>query len=62
MEKETFLNILKENKPEKMMEFLLSNGKKPKPFNPFRTLTDEEIEQMEERKNGSEYERIDGRN
>ena len=57
MLKDDFINILKENNPSKMMEFLLSNGKKPKSISPFRYLSDEE---MEEFKNGKN-ERIDGR-
>ena len=35
MEKDQFIKILQENKPDQMMEFLLNNGKKTKPFSPF---------------------------
>ena len=58
MKKDEFVTILRENNPESMMEYLLNNGKKPKPFNPFRFLTEKE---MEEFKNGTNNERIDGR-
>ena len=59
MQKDTFIAILKENKPEKMMDYLLNNGKKPKPFNPFRFLS---VKEMEEFKNGTDTnnERTDG--
>ena len=59
MQKDTFIAVLQENKPELMMEYLLNNGKKPKPFNPFRLLSSKE---MEEFKNGTDTnnERTDG--
>ncbi len=59
MQKDTFIAVLQENKPEQMMEYLLNNGKKPKPFNPFRLLSSKE---MEEFKNGTDTnnERTDG--
>lgn len=56
MQKDTFINMLKNNNPEQMMEYLLNNGKKPKPFNPFRLLSEQE---MEEFKNGTDNERPD---
>lgn len=57
MKKDDFVTMLQNNKPELMMEYLLNNGKKPKPFNPFRFLSKEE---MEEFKNGTNNERTDG--
>lgn len=59
MQKDTFIAMLKDNNPEKMMEYLLNNGKKPKPFNPFRFLTSEEMEDL---KDGTNNERTDERN
>ena len=57
MEKDNFLRVLQNNNPKEMMDYLLSNGKGPKPFNPFRFLTKEE---MEELNNGTDNERING--
>ena len=57
MDKKTFIDILKENNPESMMKFLLSNAKKPKPICPFRFLSEKE---MEDFRNGTNNERIDG--
>jgi len=34
MDQKTFIDILIENNPESMKDFLLRNGKKPKPFCP----------------------------
>lgn len=34
MDQKSFIEILIENDPESMKDFLLSNGKKPKPFCP----------------------------
>lgn len=59
MQKDTFIAVLKDNDPEKMMEYLLNNGKKPKPFNPFRLLSSKE---MEELKDGTNNERLNERN
>ena len=58
MEKDEFVAMLQQNNPESMMEYLLNNGKKPKPFNPIRFLTQQE---MEELKNGTNNERINER-
>ena len=57
MDKNTFIDILKENNPESMMKFLLSNAKKPKPICPFKFLSEKE---MEDFKNGTNNERING--
>lgn len=37
-----FSDILKENKKEKIEEFLLNNSKKPKPFCPFYYIPEDE--------------------
>ena len=57
MKKDKFVEMLQQNNPEQMMEYLLNNGKKPKPFNPFRFLSKSE---MEEYNTGTNNERTDG--
>lgn len=57
MDRKSFIEILKENNPESMMKFLLSNAKKPKPISPFIFLSDKEVEEF---KNGTDNERING--
>lgn len=59
MKKDDFVAMLQQNNPESMMEYLLNNGKKPKPFNPFRFLTKQEMEELQ---NGTNNERTNGRN
>ena len=56
-EKDNFIRLLQNNNPTEMMEYLLSNGKGPKPFNPFRFLSKEELEEY---RNGTNNERADG--
>ena len=56
-EKDNFIRLLQNNNPTEMMEYLLSNGKGPKPFNPFRLLSKEELEEY---RNGTNNERADG--
>ena len=56
-EKDNFIRLLQNNNPTEMMEYLLSNGKGPKPFNPFRSLSKEELEEY---RNGTNNERADG--
>ena len=57
MTKEAFIAVLKNNNPQEMMDYLLHNGKKPKPFNPFRMLSTKELEEI---RNGTDNERING--
>ena len=59
MEKDNFLKLLQNNNPQEMMNYLLSNGKGPKPFNPFRFLTEKELEDY---RNGTNNERTDDGN
>ena len=49
MDQSTFIDILIENDPESMKDFLLRNGKKPKPFCPLIFhLKEEENKEREE--------------
>lgn len=49
MDQSTFIDILIENNPEAMKDFLLRNGKKPKPFCPLIFhLKDEEKKESED--------------
>ena len=43
----TFIDILKDNNEDKLKQFLLENGKKPKPFSPFY-FVDSNIENEKE--------------
>ena len=44
MNKKNFIDILMENNPESVMEFLLENGKSPKPVSPIYFLSKENKE------------------
>jgi hypothetical protein len=50
MTEDKFIKVLMENKPDQMMNFLLENGKKPKPISPIYFIKPPEEKKVREAK------------